>query len=433
MENLEANDLVTRGSHVQVPEGRDHRPLRPRNAGFIRQGAAGTAVLPDESAVPMHRFMASTAGKQPVTPLGHDQEHAEQGEPLPMSQFTENLLVLAATEADGSLAKPALETLGAAVALRASLGEATLSVGLIGASVQAAAEQTATALPARILGVTGVDFAMSRYASDAAAAEALCRSAQPTVVLAPGTSRLLRCLPGVAQRLDGRADTHITALSVRDGKPHVQRWYYRQRMEGLLTRTHRPWFILVDPGSQTAWTGAPGAAVVESVIVPLSDSARRTTVTGFREPAADAQTIRPDADLLFVAGAGWTKKQADGQTHVAEAEKLILGSLNLTQASLGSSKSLVDLGGEGQAVLRFLSHLNQVGQTGATPRHPKGLATCCHGEEPHTVGWRFVNERRAINLDPNCGWARGKADVLYVADAFAVLRALNAKGVSPTL
>ena len=28
----------------------------------------------------------------------------------------------------------------------------------------------------------------------------------------------------------------------------------------------------------------------------------------------DAQTIRPDAKLLFVAGAGWTKKQTDGQS-----------------------------------------------------------------------------------------------------------------------
>jgi electron transfer flavoprotein alpha subunit len=104
---------------------------------------------------------------------------------------------------------------------------------------------------------------------------------------------------------------------------------------------------------------------------------------------------------------------------------LILGFLAATKASLGSTKSLVDLSGEGQAVLKFLTHLNQVGQTGSTPRHPKGLATCCHGEEPHTVGWRFINERRAINLNPNCSWAQGKADVLYVADAFAVMRKVN--------
>jgi electron transfer flavoprotein alpha subunit len=42
------------------------------------------------------------------------------------------------------------------------------------------------------------------------------------------------------------------------------------------------------------------------------------------------------------------------------------------------------------------------------------------------VGWRFIRERRAVNLDANCGWARGKADVVYVADAFAVIERVNA-------
>jgi electron transfer flavoprotein alpha subunit len=196
-------------------------------------------------------------------------------------------------------------------------------------------------------------------------------------------------------------------------------------LEAVLQRAHRPWFILLEPGTQPAWSGAPGSAAVEKVTVELAEAHRRTATVGLRQPPADAQTIRPDAELLFVTGAGWTKKQADGQVHLAEAEQIIRGFLGLTRASLGSSKSLVDLGGEGQAVLPFLTHLNQIGQTGATPRHPKGLATCCHGEEPHTVGWRFISERRAVNLDANCGWARGKADVLYVADAFAVMRKVN--------
>ena len=69
--------------------------------------------------------------------------------------------------------------------------------------------------------------------------------------------------------------------------------------------------------------------------------------------------------------------------------------------------------------------MHQVGQTGSTPRHPKGLATCCHGEEPHVVGWRFIKERRAINTNAACGWAQGKCDVLYVADAFAVMKKVN--------
>jgi electron transfer flavoprotein alpha subunit len=180
--------------------------------------------------------------------------------------------------------------------------------------------------------------------------------------------------------------------------------------------------VLLDPGCVAPWSGPSGSAAVEAV---EAESGTRTTVSGYRAPQTDEQTIRPDAKLLFVTGAGWTKKQGDGAVHSAEAERLILGFLHKTQASLGGSKSLVDLSGEGEAVLRFMTHMNQIGQTGSTPRHPKGLSTCCHGEEPHAVGWRFVEQRRAINLDANCGWARGKADVVYVADAFEVMRYVN--------
>jgi electron transfer flavoprotein alpha subunit len=197
-------------------------------------------------------------------------------------------------------------------------------------------------------------------------------------------------------------------------------------MEATLQRTLRPWIIVVEPGCHAPWTGEPGNATLEAVAVDLPDACKRTIVTGVQAPPADQQTIRPDAELLFVAGAGWTKAQADGKVHASEASELILDFLHKSQASLGGSKSLVDLTGEGQTVLPFMTHLNQIGQTGATPRHPKGLSTCCHGEEPHVVGWRFITERRAVNLDPNCGWARGKADVLYVADAFEVMRKVNA-------
>jgi electron transfer flavoprotein alpha subunit len=337
----------------------------------------------------------------------------------------ETILLLAHAESDGALAKASLEALGGAKALTAGLPGSKLVVGLVGQTVQAAADRIASCGASAFLGVEGAEFAPARYATDAAGAEALAKASQATIVLAPATSRWNRVLPGVAQRLSGRADTHVTGLSTSNGSPAISRWYYRQRMEAVLQRAQRPWCILVDPGSQPAWHGEPGTATVQTVAVSLPDNCKRTTVIGVREPAADAQTIRPDANLLLVAGAGWTKKQADGQAHVKEAEKLILDCLKLARASLGSSKSLVDLGGEGQAVLSFLTHLNQIGQTGATPRHPKGLATCCHGEEPHTVGWRFINERRAISLDPNCGWAQGKADVLYVADAFEVIAKAN--------
>jgi electron transfer flavoprotein alpha subunit len=345
--------------------------------------------------------------------------------------MSKSILFLAhVAEAGNTLPKASYEVLGAALELTKHLS-ARLTIGLIGEDVTAAAETVAAAGAERILAVAGPDFATARYASDAAAAEALCRAAGAELILAPGTSRFMRVLSGVAHRLNGGVDTHVTSLEAVNGELRATRWHYRQRIEAVIRRDTRPWIVLLESGCHEAWAntasaGTPGAAKVEQVPVTLPETAKRTVVTGVRSPKSDAQTIRPDANLLLVAGAGWTKKQADGKSHVDQAETLILDFLRTSGASLGGSKSLVDQTGESQAVLRFMTHLNQVGQTGSTPRHPKGLSTCCHGEEPHVVGWRFVNERRAVNLDPNCGWARGKADVLYVADAFEVLARLNA-------
>jgi electron transfer flavoprotein alpha subunit len=338
--------------------------------------------------------------------------------------MSKNILFLAhVSEAGNTLPKASYEVLGAALKLTRQLG-ARLSIGLIGQDVAAAAETIASAGAEKVFAVSGPAVATARYVSDARAAEMICRSAGADLILAPATSRFMRILAGVSHRLQGRADTHLTAIESVNGEVQATRWCYRQRIETLIRTDVRPWFALLEPGCEAAWTGTPGAVKIEEICLP--NLAARTQVTGVRAPQSDTQTIRPDADLLFVAGAGWTKKQSDGRTHVEEAEKLILDFLRASGSSLGGSKSLVDQSGESQAVLRFMTHLNQVGQTGSTPRHPKGLSMCCHGEEPHAVGWRFINERRAVNLDPNCGWARGKADVLYVGDAFEVLARLNA-------
>ena len=331
----------------------------------------------------------------------------------------ESILVLThADEAGSALTKASLEVITAGLELAARLS-APLTIGIVAAD----ATNLSKALPsARVLSVSGEAFAQPRYATDAAACEALWRASAATIVLAPSSSRFARVAAGVTHRLNGAIDTHITALGGAESI-EATRWFYRQRIEGVLTRDTRPWFLLLDAGTHASFAGALATAPVEEIKVDLA--AIRTTVTGIRAPKQDEQTIRPDAKMLFVTGAGWTKKQPDGQIHVAEAADLILGFLRQTGASLGSSKSLVDQGGEGNSVLPFLTHLNQVGQTGATPRHAKGLSTCCHGEEPHVVGWRFIGERRAISLDPNCGWTRGKADVVYVADAFRVIGKVN--------
>ena len=179
----------------------------------------------------------------------------------------ETILFLAFTEADGSLSKLALETLASAQSLAAALPGSKLVAGLVGATVQPAADAIATSGATRFLGVAGAEFAQSRYATDAAAAEAVAKSAGATIILAPAGSRANRTLAGVTQRLGGRIDTHVTALAAADGKPAVTRWYYRQRMEGVLSRTARPWVVLLESGCAPAYAGAAGTAAVEGVLV----------------------------------------------------------------------------------------------------------------------------------------------------------------------
>lgn len=267
------------------------------------------------------------------------------------------------------------------------------------------------------------DDAAGVYAQDVPAFAEVIKSSAAEVILAPGTSRFRRSLAAAALRAGAAVDTNIVDVTLNaDGTLTAQRWFYRQRIIANFTRTARPWVLVVDPSLFNDLVSKLGA---EMVNIPAVSGETRTTQTGTVSATAGGEsTLRPDSPLLFVAGAGWMKKQADGAPHLDEAAGLITGFLGKSGASLGTSKSLVDMP-EVAAAFPFMSHMNQVGQTGSTPRHVKGLATCCHGEEPHAVGWRFVNERRAINLDANCGWAQGKTDVLYVADAFAVMQKLN--------
>ncbi|MEI6646986.1 MAG: electron transfer flavoprotein subunit alpha [bacterium] len=328
------------------------------------------------------------------------------------------ILALLHTE-NNTLPKAALEVLTAAKSL-----EGELMVAILGSHAAAAANSIAGCGAIKFLTVEGAAFADPRYATDSAAATALIQAAAADIVLAPSTSRFARALPGAAYRVGAHIDTHIIAVTAQGGAVKAQRWFYRQRILSTFSRTARPWMLLIEGGVNTPFEGAAGSANPEAIAVTLSEQG--TTINGIQAPAADAQTIRPDAEILFVAGAGWTKKQKDGQYHIGDAGALIQGFLATAKASLGSSKSLVDLKSEGQETLTFMSHMNQVGQTGSTPRHLKGLSTCCHGEEPHAVGWRFITERRAVNLDANCGWVQGKADVVYIADAFEVVAKINA-------
>ena len=223
--------------------------------------------------------------------------------------MNEKILFLAHVDESGNaLPKIAFEALGAALALSQQLNS-PLEIGLIGESVQSSADSLASAGAAHIFGVQGPDFAKPRFSSDAAAAEALCRASTPQLVIAPATSRFFRALPCLAQRLTAQVDTHITSINVTDGAVAATRWFYRQRIEGSFQRQTRPWILLLDSGCHEPWHAAPAPVTFQELAVALPPEAKRTSVIGIRAPKSDSQTIRPDANLLFVAGAGWTKNK----------------------------------------------------------------------------------------------------------------------------
>ena len=261
------------------------------------------------------------------------------------------------------------------------------------------------------------------FAQDKPALAEAIKTSGADIVLLPGTSRVRRAIGAAALCAGAQVDTNVVCLAIDGEAGTAQRWLYRQRILVTFSRAARPWVIVTDPSLFAEICAKAG--VEPAALDPAPATSSRTKVNGLVAASGGGEsTIKPDAKLLFVAGAGWTKKQADGATHLDEAASTITGFLAKSGASLGSSKSLVDMP-EAAEAFKFMSHMNQVGQTGATPRHAKGLSTCCHGEEPHVVGWRFIGERRAVNLDANCGWAQGKADVLYVADAFEVMKKVN--------
>ena len=247
---------------------------------------------------PIHNPSTSTSTSRSTTTSPRRHQHGNHPPPHPH-------------RARRLASRAALEALSAARAIGGAV-----TVGLIGAVTGPAAAQLAGAGVARVLSAEAEALAQPRYATDAAAAEALARAAGATVIVAPAPRAWPAIAAGVAQRLGGRVDTHVTRSLRRDGLS-ATRWYYRQRIEATLSRTERPWVLLVDPGRLPACPArgrrradggaGPGRAR------PPSCSARRSPAS--RSPTSGEQTIRPDAELLFVAGAGWTKKQADGQAH----------------------------------------------------------------------------------------------------------------------
>ena len=131
----------------------------------------------------------------------------------------ETILVLTHVDETGSaLTKASLEAVTAGVELARQLS-ATLTIGILGPLPWKPRTPRPVLLPqpARVCLRSLVRPLRSRATPPTPrAARHLCRAAQASIVLAPGSSRFARVAAGVAHRLGGFLDTHITSLSSND-------------------------------------------------------------------------------------------------------------------------------------------------------------------------------------------------------------------------
>ena len=148
------------------------------------------------------------------------------------------------------------------------------------------------------------------FAKDVPAiAEAIKTSGADLVILA-GNSRVKRSAPAAAFRAGAEIDTNIVDVEVSDSKVAARRWVYRQRILTEFTREAKPWVLVTDPSLFEDICAKIGAE--STVFVENGSVATRTVLNGVENAGASGEsTIKPDANLLFVAGAGWTKKQIE--------------------------------------------------------------------------------------------------------------------------
>ena len=159
---------------------------------------------------------------------------------------------------------------------------------------------------------------------------------------------------------------------MRNDVPAVTRWFYRQRMEAVLTRSQRPWIVLLDPGCAAPWSGAAGAATRRGgraskrrrpapPVIGVQRAAGGRADHPPRRQAALRRRRRLDQETGRRRAARRGGREADPRLPPRRA------GLARPAASRWSTSAA-----KGRPVLAFMTHLNQIGQTGSTPRHPKG-------------------------------------------------------------
>jgi electron transfer flavoprotein alpha subunit len=301
-----------------------------------------------------------------------------------------NVLVFAERR-DGEIRRPTLEAVSTA---RRLAGEGRVDVLALGPGASGVAEEVAVHGADRVLAAEASHLELYAPEAYAATLAEAAKSAEAVVVLVPATILGRDLAPRAAARLETGLLSEVVELEYDDAK-------------GL--RGRRP----VYSGKALAWAAIPKArpafATLRPNVFPVSDP----------ESGKSAEVVAFDAalgeDRLRVRTVT-VEKAAQQEVDVTEANVVVAGGRGLKEAenfsvirelasalgaAVGASRAVVDAG--------WISHGNQVGQTGKVVSPNLYIACGISGAIQHLAGMSSSKVIVAINKD-------AEAPIFNVAD-----------------
>ena len=311
--------------------------------------------------------------------------------------------ILVYLEADGdALRKPALEGLGAGLALAASLGGELHGV-VTGASAQAAARTAAAFGATAIHVVEGPSLATTLPSAHGRAVSAAAQQIGATHVLFPATVRGRDLLGLVAGRIGAGVAADATGVQVVNGSVQVTRPVYAGKAVQVVAATRTPFCIGLRPNAFL-----PAAAGAASPIVVHAAHPAAANDPFVRETKApESKSVDLTEAAVIVAGGRGLK--GPEHFHLVEELAAALGGV------VGASRAVVDAG--------WRPHGEQVGQTGKTVSPKLYVAIGISGAIQHLAGMSSSKCIVAINKDPEAPIFK-VADYGIVGDAFEIVPAL---------
>ena len=313
-----------------------------------------------------------------------------------------------AEQRHGHLAPVALELLGEARRLAASLGVGVAAV-LLGDKVEHLAPALLTAGADQVYMAEGAPLADFVEAAYAAALAEIARKYQPEIILAGATYAGRAFIPQVAAALKTGLTADCTAFAIDTEKRLLQQ-------------------------TRPAFGGNIMATIITPRTFPQMATARPGVFKRLTEPhSQEGQVIRVELASLASPGASRfvrTVEEIKERLPLSEAEVIVAGGRGLKDAkhfrmleeladllggAVGATRAAVDAG--------WIPYAHQIGQTGKTVSPKLYFAVGISGAAQHMVGMQGSDFIVAINRDPEAPIFK-VANIGLVGDLFEILPAL---------